>query len=505
MPHRTLLRRIGGVRLSSELFLAIALLGSTTGAAAQDGAIPLPAPVGPGDGILIDVGEVPGRLDLGRLVQELERTWLATPDPAARARAVPTVASAIACWFRADLAGVARGLVVGEAELRRPEGPTAAELWAGSLLVSPLERVIAPGDRLRIRFGRAFPLAAEPAPGSAEVRIEVGGVTRTIPTPLPVQTELVLPEGARGDLPVTIRIVAGERVRTLPEWITVSEQWETRLAALRAALATSRASLERETALGIEARLFSLELGLPPELPFPCEAELGRAGRLAAAAAAGERSEELSAPGDRWLRLPVGPGGTPCRIVVPPEAAAGPRPLLLVAHGMGGSEHMYFEAHGDGLAPRLAAERGWIVAAPSFGLALGGTEIGEIVTELESFLPVDRERIFLLGHSLGAMRIVSAAAKEPRRYRALAPLSGGGILPAGTELDGLPCFLAAGDLDFGKGMTFTLEGALERAGAKVTLEIYEPSEHLLMVVDSLPDAFRFFDGTLEGGSDGAKE
>ena len=30
-------------------------------------------------------------------------------------RAVPTVAAAIACWFRADLAGVARGLVVAEA------------------------------------------------------------------------------------------------------------------------------------------------------------------------------------------------------------------------------------------------------------------------------------------------------------------------------------------------------------------------------------------------------
>ena len=154
---------------------------------------------------------------------------------------------------------------------------------------------------------------------------------------------------------------------------------------------------------------------------------------------------------------------------------------------------MFFEAHGDGLAARLAAARGWIVAAPSFGAALGGAEIGEIVTALEGFLPIDPERIFLLGHSLGAMRIVSAAAKEPNRYRALAPLSGGGVLPAGAKLEGLPCFLAAGDQDFGKGMTFTLEGALERAGAKVTLKMYEPSEHLLMVVDCLEDVFRFFD------------
>jgi len=471
-------------------------------AAAQEGIAPIPSPTAPRDEILIDVGMVPGRLDLGRLVQELERTWLVTPDPAARARAVPTVASAISAWFRADFAGVARGLVVAEAQLRRGEGPTAGDLWAGSVMVWPGDRVIAPGDPLPIVFGHAFPIAEEIAAGSAEVTVEVAGVSRTFPAPLPapaspgsldVIPEIRLPPDARGDLPVTIRIVAGGRTRTIPEWITVSENAKERLGALRGTIAASRPSLERETARGIESRLFALELGMQPELPFPVEAELARAERLAAAAAAGERALELAAPGDRWLRLPVEIGGTACRIRVPPEAAAGARPLLLIAHGMGGSEHMFFEAHGDGLAARLAAARGWIVAAPSFGAALGGAEIGEIVTALEGFLPIDPERIFLLGHSLGAMRIVSAAAKEPNRYRALAPLSGGGVLPAGAKLEGLPCFLAAGDQDFGKGMTFTLEGALERAGAKVTLKMYEPSEHLLMVVDCLEDVFRFFD------------
>jgi pimeloyl-ACP methyl ester carboxylesterase len=235
-----------------------------------------------------------------------------------------------------------------------------------------------------------------------------------------------------------------------------------------------------------------LDIGFEPEVPFRIAAELDLAERIARRARAGERAPELAAPGERSLVLPIGAGGTRCRVFIPAEAAQGPRPLVLVAHGMGGSEHLWFEAHGDGLVRRLCAERGWILAAPGFGLS-NDPEIGAILAALEAFLPADRERVFLVGHSLGAMRIVDAAVREPKRYRALAPLSGNGVIPSGTRLEGLPCYLAAGDQDFGRGMSMALQTTLERVGAAVTFELFAPSDHLMMVVDSLPAVFRFFD------------
>ncbi len=439
---------------------------------------------------------LPDRLDLGRLIRRLEGTWLATPDPEARRRAVDTVASAIAAWFRLDLHGVARDFVLAEAMLRSPEGASPLDLWAGSTIVAPVERVIAPGQPLTLAFRRAFPLEEEPLGAAVEIAV-AGGEQRRIELPLPPTVAIPLPGEARGDLEVSIRLLSAERtIRSIEERVTVIEPWDERLGALVTAIRKSPSSVERATARGLLARLQALDLDLPPELPLPAAADLAFAERLVTFALAGEQAAELAAPGERWIRLPIGFGGTPCRIRVPNEIEGGPRPLVVAVHGMGGSEHLFFEAHGLGLGPRLAEERGWIFAAPGFGMVGGEVEVGEVVTALEAFLPVDRKRVFLIGHSLGAMRITAAVVREPSRFRAIAPLSGGGVVPPGTDLAGLPCYLAFGDRDFGKGMSMSLATMLRRAGARITERTFAPSEHLLMVADSLPEVFGFFDESL---------
>ena len=449
----------------------------------------------------LPAADPPSRLELGRRVQDLERTWLANPDAAARARAVGKVAGSIQKWFRADFLGVARGLVEAEALLRSPDGVSALDYWTGHLTLRPVDRVLAPTEELVGQFiANTLDDAWVTAPAEAELRWTIG--ERVVVTPLtgdaPHMFQLPLPAEARGDLSLTAEVwVEGKHRRTLEERISIVERFEERRQAIANALKKIPSSPEKTAIRGLEARLRATAVGAPLESPIAVAEELERAERWLQLLQSDEndrRAWGVGAPGSRWMRLATGRSSTPCRIQVPEMKEGETRPLVVAVHGMGGSENLFFEAHGLGLGPKLAAERGWIFAAPGGLGAIGvGAEVGAIVTALEEWLPVDPEQIFLIGHSLGAVRIVRATGAEPTRFRAIAPLSGGGAVPGDVDLAGLPAFLAAGDQDFGRGMTMSLESTLRQAGATVTSKIYAPSEHMLMVADSLPDVFRFFD------------
>lgn len=453
----------------------------------------------------------PTRLELGRRMQDLERTWLATPDQEARARAVPTITQALRHWFAADFFGVNRELVKGEALLRKAEGASAIDLWAGAITITPTERIFAPpeeGASLHFPFRVGTAYADTSPPEGALIEIEGLGRARLS---LAIDSEMrefsVTPGSDEpGDYEITIRVLHnGKVLRTFRDRLSIIERLDARLAVLRGTLRAVKpgkdgvASAETTTALGIVQKLRATKYGLDVENPIRAAEELARAERLAIHAEAGTRSPERAAPGDRWLRLQTGDITTPCRIRVPnlvkkTKGDAPKLPLVVAVHGMGGSENLFFEAHGLGLGPDLAEARGWLFAAPG-GLDTPGrgAQIGEIVTALERFLPIDRDRIYLIGHSLGAARIVAATSDEPARYRAIAPLSGGGAIAPGVDLKGLPSFVAAGKEDFGLGMSLSVKSVLERANAAVTYREYSPSEHMMMVPDSLPEVFAFFD------------
>ena len=456
----------------------------------------------------LPAADPPSRLELGRRVQDLERTWLATTDSERRARAVGKVAGSIQKWFQADFVGVARGLVESEAFLRSPEGPSELDWWAGMLTTRPVTRVLSPSADDQpidaVFIINTLDDQWRTAPNSAEIHWQVG--EDSFVTPLageaPHQVSLELPGELVGDLSLALEIrLDGEAVRMIEERISIVERFDARRTALTEGVRFLPDGPEKTAIRGLEARLRATALGAPLESPIRVATELAQAERWVELLQEGALSPGdwgVAAPGSRWIRLDTGRNTTPCRIQVPEIAEGETRPLVVAVHGMGGSENLFFEAHGVGLGPQLAAERGWIFAAPGgLGAVGAGAEVGTIVSALEHWLPVDREKIFLIGHSLGAVRIVKATAAEPKRYRAIAPLSGGGVVPSGTDLDGLPAFLAAGDQDFGRGMTMSLEPALKRAGAAVTSKLYQPSEHMLMVADSLPDVFRFFDAALK--------
>jgi acetyl esterase/lipase len=91
---------------------------------------------------------------------------------------------------------------------------------------------------------------------------------------------------------------------------------------------------------------------------------------------------------------------------------------------------------------------------------------------------------------------VASAVKAPQRFRAVAPLGGGGTA-RGTGLASLPFLVGVGTRDFALQGARGLHERLTALGAPSTLREYPDVEHLAIVQVALPDVFAFFERSLE--------
>lgn len=173
-------------------------------------------------------------------------------------------------------------------------------------------------------------------------------------------------------------------------------------------------------------------------------------------------------------------------------------PVLILLHGAGGSENMFFETYGAGRAVQLGLERNWLVVAPRQGSGLGvgglGFDTPEIVDSLAEFFPVDRNRVYLIGHSMGAGQVIRQATQYPDFPAAVAAIGGGSGVRNAATVAQIPWFVSAGELDFGLRGARALKGSLESVNAPhVQYQVYPNIEHMVIVQASLDDVFAFFD------------
>ena len=120
------------------------------------------------------------------------------------------------------------------------------------------------------------------------------------------------------------------------------------------------------------------------------------------------------------------------------------------------------------------------------GITSGLQVLADLVAHIESE-GIPANRITLLGFSQGACLTLEFAARNPRRFGALAGLSGGLIGPDDTprtypgSLDGTPVFLGCSDVDAHIPMARVHESAtvLTRLGAAVDERIYPGMGHLV--------------------------
>jgi poly(3-hydroxybutyrate) depolymerase len=143
-------------------------------------------------------------------------------------------------------------------------------------------------------------------------------------------------------------------------------------------------------------------------------------------------------------------------------------PLIVALHGLGGTEDAFFDNYEKRLPP-LAEQHGYIVAAPlgyrvdgsyGWGLAnapadpntrrtqsLSEQDVMQVLLRVRQLYKIDESRIYLMGHSMGAIGTWKLAPKYPDIWAAIAPISGTGAPDTLDAIRRVPEIIVHGDAD----------------------------------------------------------
>jgi predicted esterase len=207
----------------------------------------------------------------------------------------------------------------------------------------------------------------------------------------------------------------------------------------------------------------------------------------------------------------------PYRVYVPKAyTASRPTPLVIALHGLGATEDSFFDSYSR-VTPGLAEQHGFLMAAPLgfrvdgfYGSPLMGAgdaaskrrieysekDVLEVLRRMRADYNVDSARIYLIGHSMGAIGTWALAAKYPDLWAALVPFSGIGAPQTAERIKGIPQFVVHGDADNTVNVSGsrTMVEALKKLGATVTYVEVPGGSHTDVVVPNLPKAFEFLAG-----------
>jgi predicted esterase len=139
-------------------------------------------------------------------------------------------------------------------------------------------------------------------------------------------------------------------------------------------------------------------------------------------------------------------GGSPFKMMIHvPSGSGTPRPLIVALHGAGGDERMFFTAYGAGRLREIADRVGAVVVTPNtMQLGLRAERFPALLDTIAARTPIDRARVYVLGHSMGAGVTARLASLHPTRLAAVACLAG----PCGAPAAGdPPRLVVAGALD----------------------------------------------------------
>lgn len=451
-------------------------------------------------GLLPRVEAQPERFELGQRLRLFERAWDQQPDALARQRAITPLLSATQMFFSLQLGKAGQALDNARFALRSAEQPPFAVLWAESLYLRPRTRLLdASAKTLRVEVRPFYPLTGE-APAGAKLRARVGQANpvevalgqlpQTIEVPLEGNT---IDTGA--DLPLHYEVLLeGKAVAGNTMTISLVPNLAKRLNALREAvqqLPTPATTIEQATLRTHVTWLTQLEEESTFETNLPAAWLLREAEACVQPAAPVFTAKK---PGDFWMTLPTGAAPSIVRLYVPDKLdPMTPTPLVVALHGAGGSENLFFEGYGDGITKKMCVERGWLMVAPRAAL-FGGANVPAIIDELAKRYPIDRERVLVVGHSMGAAQSIALAQRFPKTFRAVAALGGGGTIRDKAAVKGRPFFVGVGTQDFALRGAKALVQALREAGANpVEFKEYPSIEHMLIVREAIPEVFRFFE------------
>jgi predicted peptidase len=134
-------------------------------------------------------------------------------------------------------------------------------------------------------------------------------------------------------------------------------------------------------------------------------------------------------PGDHALSFTASYDNSsePYRLFIPEQARnKKPLPLLVVLHGKGADQNTWFD-----YTPvrKFAGERGYVVLAPRargdyFYRGAAEQDVLDTIRIVQHMVPIDPDRIYLMGHSMGGWGCFWIALRNPDLFAAICPMSG---------------------------------------------------------------------------------
>jgi len=218
----------------------------------------------------------------------------------------------------------------------------------------------------------------------------------------------------------------------------------------------------------------------------------------------------------------------PYRVYVPKGyAASKATPLVIALHGLGANEDSFFDSYSQ-LPPQLSEKHGFLLAAPLgfrrdgfYGSGLmGGTDAAsrrrseysekdvlEVLQRMKAAYNVDESRIYLIGHSMGAIGTWALGAKYPQTWAALVSFSGTGSPALAESMKGIPQFVVHGDADNTVNVSGSrnMVAALKKLNASVRYVEVPGGSHTDVVVPNLEAAFDFLAAQKKGAAVSTKQ
>lgn len=445
------------------------------------------------------------RYELGQRLRRAELAWQ-TADLAHRAKATAPMSQAVRSFFGLQLRTAAARLDDAYFAIRGDEAPSDEEKLAIShrISISPL-LAEASESVFRVAFSKFYD-AKMPKVVPWSVRLQLsqvdGTVLESITRDAPRDGEeeefsWSLSNPLEGDLVVTMEGLA-EQGGFHHSRIQVSrvKDLENRCTALEALInrvdfegnPTVRASLRGWNEIFAKLRRDEVQ-----ECDYPAARLLRLAEKISSDPSKGNESLFAAArTNDLWLTLANEKQEAPIRVRAPLESD-GLLPVLFLFHGAGGSENMFFETYGAGRAVKLGIERGWLVVAPRQGFFGLGMDCEAMLAALEEIFPIDRKRVAMVGHSMGAAQVIRQAGVKPELFRAAVALGGGNAISKPERVKSIAWFVAAGEQDFGRAGAAALAKSLQRAEVRLKNKTYPEVEHLMIVQAALDELFAFLD------------
>lgn len=407
------------------------------------------------------------RYETGLRMRRFEQLW-ETATPEQKRTVLPLVNQAVMGFFAGGPAASAKPLDQAILALGDDNDRTPERRWGMPLAITPAKRLFdSKTATLELMVSRLY---ETPEPQPTKLQLVAGEQKWALDT-LPAKVTVPIPL-LTADSGWVLNVVAGEGQKRVAQRI-VSVSLTPQLAARVAALEKSEDPSVKQL-LGI---LNKLAAGEPLETFYPGALVLLQA----EGAAQGKPHWGARQAGQFWLTL----NNAPVRLLAPAAVGSGkPLPLVLALHGAGGSENLFFDGYGDGKLVRLCEKKGWLLLTTRNGQ--GTAELPRLLAELEGLYPVDRKRVFLVGHSMGAAMGSQLLSRNPGVFAAAALLGGGGVLAEKEKLPKL--FVAAGTSDFGRTGAERLAQA-----AGVACKVYPNCEHLTVVQEALSDVITFFE------------